>query len=73
MIHKRIGLAQYTLVHHLTSRRRVSRPTEPPSAFDSLLFEAKEGAGEDAGEGIGESAELGWLRELFLIVVASFP
>ena len=69
-MHKRIRLAQYSLLHHSTSRRRVSRPTEPPSASDSLLFEAKEGAGECTREGMGERP---WTGESFSNVRLSFP
>jgi hypothetical protein len=71
-MHKRILLAQYSLLHHSTSRRRVSRPTEPPSASDSLLVEAMEGAGEGTREGMGERPELRWVEEP-LIIPLSFP
>lgn len=73
MMHKRIRLAQYSLLHHSTSRRRVSRPTEPPSASESLLFEATEGAGEGTREGMVEMSESTWRWEPFSIVRMSFP
>src|SRR5882762_95521 len=38
-------LAQYSFRHHSTRRRRVSRPTVPPSSSVSLLNELVEGAG----------------------------
>jgi hypothetical protein len=41
-------LAQYSCVHHSTSRLRVSRPTAPPSASNS--DGAMDGAGEAARE-----------------------
>lgn len=73
MTHKRIRLAQYSLVHHWTSRRRVSRPMEPPSESDSLLFEATEGAGEGIREPTGERSALRWSRVSFWIIPLSFP
>ena len=50
--------AQYSLLHHSMRRRRVSLPSMPPSASDSLAEELTEGAGEATREGIGEGAKL---------------
>lgn len=57
-MHRRIRLAQYSLLHHSTNRRRVSRPIAPPSASKSLLLEVTEGAGDDIRDGIGDGARL---------------
>ena len=52
-------LAQYSLLHHSTNLRRVSRPTTPPSASDSLPEpEPLEGVGEGTLDGIGVTAKL---------------
>lgn len=51
-----IRLAQYSFFHHSTSLLRVSLPTTPPSASDSLLADATLGAGELSLEGIGVGA-----------------
>ena len=51
MTHKFILLAQYSLLHHSTNLRRVSRPTAPPSASDSLAADATEGTGEGIRDG----------------------
>lgn len=47
-------LAQYSLLHHSISRRRVSLPIVPPSASFSLLLELTEGEGEATRLGIGD-------------------
>lgn len=51
---KPILLAQYSLLHHSTRRRRVSRPIAPPSDSDSLPLDWFEGAGDATRDGIGE-------------------
>lgn len=53
--HRRILPAQYSLLHHSTSLRRVSRPTTPPSPSDSLGTDLT----EDAGDGALDSAGVG--------------
>lgn len=58
MMHRCILLAQYSLLHHSTRRRLVSRPITPPSASLSLLCDAIEGAGEGNREGIGDGCKL---------------
>ena len=73
-MHNLIRLAQYSLLHHSSKRRRVSRPTNPPSASNSLLFDEVDGAGDDPRLGIGD-----WLTGLsriglwfFLSTLAAF-
>lgn len=75
MTHSFILLAQYSVLHHSTNRRRVSRPTVPPSGSDSLEVDAIDGAGEAPREGMG----VGW-RLVFddgglsgFVVPFSFP
>src|ERR1700722_395839 len=52
--HNLIRLAQYSFAHHSNKRRRVSRPTKPPSSSSSLLVDVVDGAGEAILDGIGE-------------------
>lgn len=56
--HNRILPAQYSWLHHSTSRRRVSLPTTPPSPSSSLLAELTEGAGDVARESLGVAVRL---------------
>ena len=77
-MHRRIRLAQYSLLHHSTKRRRVSRPTEPPSKSFSLLVESVEraidGAGEPLREGSGVEATLRFGLDLSAPLLGrSFP
>lgn len=53
-----IRLAQYSFVHHSTTRLRVSLPTAPPSDSLSLEVEATEGAGDGIREGLGDGAKI---------------
>src|ERR1700761_7342754 len=57
IMHNLIRLAQYSLAHHSTRRRRVSRPTGPPSSLDSRVeIELTEETGDGREEGRGEGA-----------------
>jgi hypothetical protein len=58
MTHTLILLAQYSLLHHSTNRRRVSRPTVPPSASDSLDVDATDGEGDAPRDGMGDGPRL---------------
>lgn len=49
-------LAQYSLPHHSTNLRRVSRPTVPPSGSASLEVDLEDGAGEGTLDGTEEDA-----------------
>src|SRR6266403_2910529 len=50
MTHSLMRPAQYSLLHHSTRRRRVSRPIEPPSSPDSrLAAELKEVLEDEEG------------------------
>src|ERR1700744_4184098 len=56
-MHNLIRLAQYSLLHHSTRRRRVSRPTKPPSSLDSRVEkELTDETGDGREEGRGEWA-----------------
>lgn len=53
-----IRLAQYSLLHHSMSLRRVSLPTMPPSASLSLFAELTDGAGDATRDGMGDGSKV---------------